>query len=226
GMWPQSDPGIYEGFHNSVKGGWFLMEFWTVIAGIIALRFVQFPFILAPVSFVLWYMSMDMTPLLFGKTSYTWEEGLNVSLIFGISMLVIGYLFDLKGKAKEDYSFWMYFFGLLSFWFSLALRERSGEMAYFSFFALNLGLMLASVILQRRLFIIFGGIGVIGYLGHLAWEVFRHFMFFPVALTGIGIGIIFAALQYQKNQDAIKRSIRSAVPSALRPFIPERALVD
>lgn len=45
GVWPQGDPGTYPGYHILVKGSWFLMEFATILAGLITLRFIRFPFL-------------------------------------------------------------------------------------------------------------------------------------------------------------------------------------
>jgi len=65
GIWPQGDPGVYRGYHMWVKGSWFLMEVGTIIAGLVTLKFIRFPFLTAPIAFTLWYMSMDLTPLLY-----------------------------------------------------------------------------------------------------------------------------------------------------------------
>ena len=68
GLWPQSAPGSYSEFHPYIKGCWVVMELCTVAAGFIALLFYEFPFLTAPIAYALWYMSMDMTSLIFGKS--------------------------------------------------------------------------------------------------------------------------------------------------------------
>src|SRR5271166_2757259 len=67
GLWPQSDPGIYRGFHEWIKGSWVFMEVATITAGAAALSRFRFPFITAPIAFSLWYLSMDIAPLLLGE---------------------------------------------------------------------------------------------------------------------------------------------------------------
>ena len=74
GIWPRGDPGTFRDFHIWVKGSWFLMEAGTIIVGVVALRFMRFPFLTFPIAFALWYMSMDLTPLLFGKEEFAWNE--------------------------------------------------------------------------------------------------------------------------------------------------------
>jgi hypothetical protein len=62
------------------------MEVGTIIAALITLKFIRFPFLTFPIAFSLWYMSMDLTPLLFGKPEFTWQQRLWVSLFFGLLM--------------------------------------------------------------------------------------------------------------------------------------------
>jgi hypothetical protein len=45
------------------------MEVGTILAGSIALKFIRFPFLTFPIAFSLWYMSMDLTPLLLEETN-------------------------------------------------------------------------------------------------------------------------------------------------------------
>jgi hypothetical protein len=44
GWWVQVYPGTYRDYYQWIKGGWCFMEIGTIIAGIIALRFIKFPF--------------------------------------------------------------------------------------------------------------------------------------------------------------------------------------
>jgi len=223
GLWPQETPGIYRGaysIHASQRGDWFLMEVATIAASLTALRFVRFPFLLAPLSFTLWYMSIDMTPFLFSKNEYSWDERLYVCLFFGAVMLVIAYIVDLRRKTVEDYAFWLYLFGMFSFWGGMQLHYKGSEVAELVVCAVNLALMLLSVLLQRKVFLIFGAIGVIAYLSHLAYVVFKDWMMFPIALSGIGLGIIYLAVRYQKNQEHIEARVKSWVPESMRKYLP------
>lgn len=219
GIWPQGDPGNYQGYHIWVKGSWFLMEVGTIIAGIVTLLFIQFPFLTAPIAFSLWYMSMDITPLLFGKTDFNWNERLWVSLYFGMAMLLVSYLID--RRTKKDFAFWLYLFGMMSFWGGLSLMENQGELQKFLYCLINVGLILASVILDRRVFIIFGSIGVFGYLGHLAQRVFKDSMMFPFVLTLMGILIIYIGTLYQRNRQAIENTVLGLIPDRLRKLLPK-----
>jgi len=63
--------------------------------------------------------------------------------------------------------------------------------------------ILFSVIIQRRVFIIFGSIGVFLYIGHLAFKVFEDSLLFPIALSLLGIIIIFLGIKYNSNKEKI-----------------------
>lgn len=218
GIWPQGDPGVYRGYHIWVKGSWFLMEVGTIIAGVVALRFIRFPFLTAPIAFSLWYMSMDLAPLLFGKTDFTWNERLWVSLWFGLAVLVVAYVID--RRTREDYACWGYLFGMLAFWGGLSLMETGSEFRRFLYGLINVGLMLLSVLLDRRVFIVFGALGVFGYLGHLAYSVFKDSLMFPFVLSVLGIVIIYLGIKYQRHRDVIDRSILGLLPEQLRHLLP------
>src|SRR5918995_557343 len=65
GLWPQGDPGSYRDYYVFVKGSWAMMEVATIAAGVLAIHRRPFPFLTFPIAFALWFMSMDLTPLLF-----------------------------------------------------------------------------------------------------------------------------------------------------------------
>lgn len=223
GIWIQDDPGTYPNYHIWVKGSWLLMELGTIAAGLIALRFFRFPFLIAPVAFTLWYMSMDLTPLLFGQITFTWEQRLLVSMWFGIAVLIVAYWVDLRSRrSQEDYAFWLYLFGLLSFWTGLSLSNTDSEFQWFLYCLINIGLISLSLLLHRRLFIIFGALGVFGYLSHLASIVFRDSLLFPFALSAIGVAIIWFGVFYQRHQRRLEQIVDDQMPDWLSRVIPQR----
>lgn len=218
GIWPQGDPGAYRGYHVWVKGSWLLMEVGTIAAGLAALRFVRFPFLTAPVAFSLWYMSMDLTPLLFGRSDFSWDERLWVSLWFGLAVLLASYLVD--RRTKEDLAFWGYLFGMLAFWGGLSMMQRTSELGRLGYALVNVGLMLASVLLGRVVFIVFGALGVAGYLGDLAHRVFKDSLLFPFALSLLGLLVMFLGVQYRRHGASIERRILGCLPESLRRLAP------
>lgn len=196
------------------------MEVGTILAALIALRFVRFPFLTAPAAFSLWYMSMDLAPLFLGKNEFNWNERLWVSLIFGLAVLLVSVVVD--RRTEEDYAFWMYLFGMLSFWGGLSLMNSGSEWAKFGYAILNGGLILLSVLLERRVFIVFGGLGVFGYLGHLSYRVFKDSALFPVALSLLGLSVISLGVLYQRHRVRLQEAALACVPNGLRWALPQR----
>lgn len=216
--WPQGNPGSYHNYHVWVKGSWLFMELATLAAGAVALRFVRFPFLTAPMAFTLWYMSMDLTPLLFGKTDFTNSEQLWVSVIFGAGMLVLAYGID--RRTRDDYAFWMYLFGLAAFWGGLSLMDSGGPWSRLVYCFINIVLIAASALLDRRVFAVFGSFGVAGYLSYLAFRLFKDSLFLPMALTMIGVGVIMATVAYQRNRARIGAYILGVLPDGFMRLLP------
>jgi hypothetical protein len=223
GWWPQGDPGSYRGYYEWIKGSWFPLEVATIIAGLVALRARRFPFLTAPIAFSLWFMSMDVAPLLYGRTTVTANEREWVSVGFGLVILLLAYLADLHVRAGEDFSFWGYLFGLMAFWGGLSVMNSDSELSRFIYFSINVGLIALSVVLRQRVFIVFGSLGVLGYLGHLSYTVFKDSLLFPVALSMLGICVIWLGVMYQRNAQKLERAIQDHLPASLRDLVPERA---
>lgn len=222
GLWLRQAPGDYRDFYAWIKGGWFIMEVATIATGLVALRFVRFPFLTAPIAFVLWFMSMDLTPLIYGPDYYEMQGFQTVSLIFGFAMLVGSFVVD--RRIEEDFAFWGYLFGMFAFWGGLTALEGGSEAAWFLYGLVNLGLILVSVLLKRHVFIVFGALGVFSYIGHLAWEIFADSMLFPFVLSAVGLAIIALGVLYATYKDRIERAVVGAMPDALRRALPrERA---
>lgn len=207
GWWPLEDPGSYHDYHLWVKGSWLFMELATLAAGGLALRFVRFPFLTAPMAFTLWYMSLDLTPLLFGRKDFTQPQQLWVSVAFGAGILVIAYLVD--RRTKDDYAFWLYLSGLAAFWGGLSLMDSGGPWSRFGYCVINIVLIAVSTVLDRRVFAVFGSFGVAGYLSYLAFRLFKDSLFLPMALTVIGVGVIVGTVAYQRNRAKIDAYIVS-----------------
>jgi hypothetical protein len=218
GFWPDGEPGSYRDYHVYVKGTWIVMELGTLAAGALALRSVRFPFLVAPVAFTLWYMSMDLVPWIFAREDFSWDERKWVSIGFGLFILVAAAIVD--KKVKEDFAFWLYLFGLMAFWGGLSSMSSDSEVGKVIYCAINLKLILVGVLLGRRTFAVFGGMGVFGYLGHLAWRVFEGSLLFPFALSLLGLGIIAAGVVFQKNEARLSAGLKRALPTWFTDLIP------
>jgi hypothetical protein len=220
GVWGQfGRPGTVHDFYVWIKGSWVFMEVAAIVAAVIALRFYPFPFIVMIIAFALWFMSMDLTPWVFGRSEFSWEERRAVSMWFGLGVLVVAWAVDHRPRGG-DFAFWLHLFGMMAFWGGLSLKSSDSEIAKALYCLLNVGLILLSVVLRRRVYAVFGTFGVAGYLGYLSHSVFKDSMLFPFALSAIGVAVIAAGLFYHKHQDAIAAWLEQHLPEVvafLRP---------
>ena len=218
GIWPGKYPGDYRNFYTYIKGGWMLMELSTLLVGTIALRYIQIPIAMAIPAFVLWYISMDITPILFGQ-DHNWNNRKYVSIVFGVVMIMVAFIMD--NRKTVDYSKWLYIFGGTSFWGGLSTLNSGNEWSNFVYFIINVFLMCAGTLLCRRIFMIFGSLGCIGYIGHLAYSIFQNSAFFPIALAGFGLLIVFLGWFCHKNREAISEKIFVMTPQVVIKMLPQ-----
>jgi hypothetical protein len=223
GWWAGMDrPGTYQGFFKWIKGGFLPMEIATVAASLVALRFYRFPFILFIASVALWFMSMDLADWLKGVAAWS-SEGLrkNVSMVFGLILIAIAWAVDLR-RTDKDMGFWLHLVGIATFWGGLSLQNSDSELSKFLYCLLNLGLIGLAVFLSRRVYAVFGGIGVIFYLGYLAYQVFKDSLLFPFAMSAVGLAVIGLGLLYYRKAGALNAALEGSLPAGilrLRPAV-------
>ena len=203
GWWPADPPGKYEDYYPLIRGSWIGMEIATVATALIALRFVRFGFLTAPLAFSLWFFSMDLAALLGGEWWSTWDGRRSVSMMVGLLTIVDGFALQraLERRAEdrgEDYAFWCFLFGMLAFWGALTATESQSEVSKLLYAAMNVGFIALSVQIRRVTFLVFGGVGVHLYIGHLAYEVFKDSVLFPFALMAVGLSMIISAVLAQR----------------------------
>ncbi|MDQ7984210.1 DUF2157 domain-containing protein [Pseudomonas sp. G34] len=218
GIWPMDDAqSDYVDYYRYVQGGWLVMEVATVLVGLLVLRLLPFPFIVMPIAVALWFMSMDLSELLHGEY-FSWEQRREVSLWFGLVILLVSLLVD--GRSKQDFAFWGYLAGLTAFWGGLSLMDSGSEFGKLLYCLINLGLIGLAVLLRRPVFMVFGALGVAGYLGYLAHDVFEDSLLFPVVVSLLGLGVMGLGLLYQKRREAMSDALRRQLPAGLLAVLP------
>jgi hypothetical protein len=227
GFWPEasSHNGSYRDYHTHIDWRWLLMELATLAAGAVALWRYRLPFLMLPVAVTLWYMSMDLVPFLLGgtATSFFSDEGKRISTAFGLAMLAVAFWVDVRNRRPQDFAFWLYIFGVLTFWGGLTSMNSSSELGKFIYGCINLLMVATGAALSRRVFAVFGGLGVALYLGHLSHTVFKDSLLFPVALAAIGLGVMGAGVWWQRHEAAVGAKLRGWLPRQVRDLVERRA---
>jgi hypothetical protein len=225
GLWPSpfNDPGSYGGYYEWINGSWLYMDIGTIVAGCIALRFYPFAFITAIMALALWFLSMDLTPWIFHQAYFTWTMRCQVSAGFGLALILIAWAVDLKRWQAGDVGFWLHLCGLAAFWGGLSALDSDSEVSKAIYCLINIVLVLLSVYLMRRVYAVFGAIGIAGYLGELADGIFADSLMFPFALSLIGIGVIAVGIVYVRQRHKIAAWVQDNLPAGLQRLRPLHA---
>lgn len=219
----------YRNYHRYIDWRWMIMELSTLVIGAFMVCRYRLPFLVMPVAVTLWYMSMDVAPLfieLFGwgkakdylLNSY-WALKQNISLWFGLWMIAVAFIVDIRNKTSKDFSFWLYLWGVLAFWGALTLMHSDSELNKFFYCCINVMMIFIGAMISRKVFVVFGGLGVAFYLEHLSYVVFKDSVLFPFALTAIGLFIVSMGICWQRHEERINRALQQFLPSSLQAVI-------
>lgn len=209
GFWPHGNPGNYSGFFHWIKGGWFGMEVATLLAGALALRRVRFPFLTAPIAFTLWFLSMDLVPLLWGST-VGFRERAWISMGFGLLTLALGWFLD--RRTRKDFSYWIYLFGVLTFWGGLTNSGSGTVLGKWIYAGINAGMVLVGAHLGRGVFQLFGMLGFVAVVSEQVYRTFAHVPGFPFFLGLFGIFLIWLGRVLDQRLEAWEQSKAQAAP--------------
>ncbi len=207
GFWAEFSDSSFSAYHTYINWRWITLEFATLAAGVVMLWRYRLPFMVMPIAVTVWYMSMDFANFLL-QASQHWDFKLmrDISLVFGLITVGIAIWVDLRCRDatdpewRQDYAFWLYFFGAIMAWSSLSFRDSGSEWGKAIYCLINVGLVFFGAAIGRRVFTVLGALGVSGYLTYLSHEVFKDSLLFPFALTLIGLGVVALGIWWQRHE--------------------------
>jgi hypothetical protein len=132
-------------------------------------------------------------------------------------------MLDLKRWQAGDFAFWLHFAGVICFWGSLSVHDSDNELMKAVYCAINVAMILLSVFLGRRIYAVFGALGVSFYLGYLAYEVFEEVLVFSFFLSAIGLAVIGLGIWYFRKQQAIAHWLMTSLPPEMQRLRPVHA---
>ena len=134
-----------------------------------------------------------------GDPRLTWYVGAYYQLVVACLTLAIAYAVDRRQPRGEDYALWFYlagvvmlFAGYVQAWDTIGAWRHAVPLV-------ALSLVTASLYLRRRTLVIAGGVAAFGYLGYLAFDVFRRVVALPVALAALGLLVIVTTVWMQRR---------------------------
>jgi hypothetical protein len=187
------------------------------LAGMLAIVLRRFSYLAVPtvVGFVWTWLHIVM--VMSGGQPSDWTMSTHL-MLSGLFVLVVGFMVD--RRTQEDFAFWVYLLGAGHFWIGLTSFPEDDELAWVAYVFVNLLMMVASILLQRRMFLAFGALGVFIYLGHLGFEVFQNSLIFPFVLSFIGLAIMGVAVWYQKHRQGVDEAVIGTLPESVRKRLP------
>jgi hypothetical protein len=222
-LWSFDRPGAYRDFFPYINGSWIYMEIGAIVAAAIALRFFPFPFILMIAAVAAWFLSMDLVRWFGGEAIGDWELRRRVSFVVGLVMIAAAWALDLWRGRRADFGFWLHLFGALTLWGAISAADGSTGFGKAMYCLINIGFIAFGLFLGRRIYAILGALGIAGYLGYLASDVFKDVFSFSFALSALGLAIIFLGIAFQRRQGQIDAAIERHMPTALRASRPRWA---
>jgi hypothetical protein len=230
GLWPPGGPDSFSAYHTYINWRWLTLEFATLAAGVVMLWRYRLPFMVMPIAVTLWYLSMDVANgILQQGDAWDWQLMRDVSLVFGIATLAIALWVDARSRQaqeaewRQDYAFWLYLFGTVMFWGGLSLHDSGSAWGKFVYCLINVLMVFAGAAIGRRVFTVFGGLGVTGYLGYLSHQVFGDSLAFAFVLTLLGLAVVGLGIWWQRHEEAINAYFSARLPPGLRPRLDPRA---
>jgi hypothetical protein len=198
GLWPDQRAADYSDFYRLILPSWVLLEVISIAVALVVVWLTRFPLVMLLIAFWSWFLSMDLVRWLTDSPTWSWgDEERTISILMGAGMLVIGVI--LQRVARKDYSLWLYLFGHVIVLAHLGWLSLEHEGAVSLLFPVTyLAFVIASVWLQRRVFLVFGAIGCYIYVSYLAFRVFEGALGFVFALGAVGLLIVFTAVGHQK----------------------------
>jgi hypothetical protein len=191
-----------------------IVELATIGVALVTLRRVRFFALAIPIAVAFVGLLFHLGKAL-GDPRLSWYVGPYYLCVIACATFAVAYVVDRRQAGDEDYA--------LSFYVAAAAMLTIGYVGVWSSIgawrhALSLvavALVIASLYLRRRVLLVAGGVAAFGYLGYLAFDVFRRVVALPVALAALGLLVIAATVWMQRRFPAlVERVSRTDVPGS------------
>ncbi len=189
----------------------------TVVVGIAALPLRRFAFMAVVPIIAFHQLWLAIMTFMVGGRASDWDMSTHL-MLSGLFVVMVGYLVD--RRTREDFAFWLYGIGVAHFWIGMTGFSDKDEIAWAAYALVGLLLVVVSLLLQRRVFMVAGALTVFVYLGHLGFETFEDSLLFPFVLSFVGLAIIAVAVWYQKHKQRVEGALIGSLPDMVKNRLP------
>lgn len=186
-----------------------IVELATIGIGLATLRRVRFFAVAAPIA-VAFVGVMVHLGVALGDPRLSWYVGPYYQCVIACTAFAVAYAIDRRQPKGEDYALWFYLagavtlaFGYTQVWSSIGAWRHALPLVAAS-------LVIAALYLRRRVLLLAGGVAAFGYLGYLAFDVFRKVIAMPVALAALGLLVIVTTVWMQRRFPKLVQQVTRA----------------
>jgi len=199
-----------------ITGPWFPVQLTTALGCGLGLAFFRIPFLAWPLATAAWFATQDAAPLVLGPVP-TWGDRVLVSALTGLCTLAAGLAVD--RRTRGDLAFWLYLPGLFALCGGLVTWRDADTGAVLLTLALHLGLIVASLLLARRIFAVAGALGAAAAVGHLLDDQLDGA---PLVLALAVLGVVSLALgaAYHLHAPRLAAALERQLPGPVRRLLP------
>ena len=179
-----------------------IYELATIGVGLATVRHVRFFGIGAAIAAAFIALLMHLGQAL-GDPRLAWYVGPYYTCVVACATLAVAYGTERRQPAGEDYAFWFYLggagmlvVGYVSVWSHIGAWRHALPLVAAAF-------VVAALYLRRRTLLVAGGLFAFGYLGYLAFDVFKRMVALPIALASLGLIVIVATVWMQRRFPAL-----------------------
>jgi hypothetical protein len=211
GWWPPDrsrDPILT--YRPAMTARWLVLELATIGVALAALRSVRHVALTYPIAIALWGVSFHL------GNAFTSDLGPNLlqpwtALTSGLVVIAVADQLDrwqgretARGRAPEgDFAFGFWLAGLLTSSIAFGVVWADGGHWRHLLAPIAVALVVLSLYLGRRTILVFGVIGIFGYLAWLAVDVFGNVIDFQLTVASLGILLILATVFLQRRFPAL-----------------------
>jgi hypothetical protein len=208
---------------------WTIVDLATLLVALLAFRWRPGVALTIPMAIMVWGLGLHLSRAIAGDSlvgaldKWLWlANGLVVCLIAGevdrsqVQAAVAG------GAGDGDYAFFFWLIGLFTFAIAyLAIWAGAGVWRH-GMVVVALILIAVSLFLRRRTHLVFGLLGLFGYLAFLALDVFKDFLSLPAVLATLGILLIVTTVWVQRRFPRLVERVNAGRAGAALPPMVSR----